>query len=183
MFPITCEITIIIFTDTLILLLLFFLQINKESEWIPVTPKKPEQKKPFVPASIPTEPISMVPKACPVQPIQPVVFPRTSMAGVLNLLYLKKELIILFYFKRCVTFDFLSLQSVDIGSIVSQRLAAMRKLRENPNDVGALNEMYRAQNEVFNIFFIDFEYYLRICVCVCVYIISIRIFTLYFFVL
>lgn len=47
---------------------------------------------------------------------------------------------------------------------MSQRLAAMRKLRENPNDVGALNEMYRAQNEVFNIFSIDFEYYLRICV-------------------
>ncbi|XP_043669525.1 protein Son isoform X3 [Vespula pensylvanica] len=93
-----------------------------ESEWIPVTPKKPEQKKPFVPASMPTEPISIVPKPCPVQPvqsIQPVVFPRTSMAG-----------------------------PVDIGSIVSQRLAAMRKLRENPNDVGALNEMYRAQNEM-----------------------------------
>nr|XP_050852411.1 protein Son isoform X1 [Vespula vulgaris] len=93
-----------------------------ESEWIPVTPKKPEQKKPFVPASTPTEPISIVPKPCPVQPvqsIQPVVFPRTSMAG-----------------------------PVDIGSIVSQRLAAMRKLRENPNDVGALNEMYRAQNEM-----------------------------------
>ncbi|XP_047350453.1 protein Son isoform X1 [Vespa velutina] len=91
-----------------------------ESEWIPVTPKKPEQKKPFVPASVSTEPI--VPKPCSVQSIQsiqPVVFPRTSMAG-----------------------------SVDIGSIVSQRLAAMRKLRENPNDVGALNEMYRAQNEM-----------------------------------
>lgn len=37
---------------------------------------------------------------------------------------------------------------MDIGSIVSQRLAAMRKLRENPNDVCAQNEMYRAQNEV-----------------------------------
>lgn len=39
-------------------------------------------------------------------------------------------------------------QPIDIGSIVSQRLAAMRKLRENPNDVCAQNEMYRAQNEV-----------------------------------
>lgn len=37
---------------------------------------------------------------------------------------------------------------MDIGSIVSQRLAAMRKLRENPNDVGALNAMHQAQNEV-----------------------------------
>lgn len=95
-----------------------------ESEWIPVTPpKKPEPKKTFVPpASIPSEPISLVPPPCPVQPVQsvqPVVFPRTSITG-----------------------------PVDIGSIVSQRLAAMRKLRENPNDVCALNEMYRAQNEM-----------------------------------
>ncbi|XP_014480766.1 PREDICTED: protein SON-like isoform X2 [Dinoponera quadriceps] len=37
---------------------------------------------------------------------------------------------------------------VDIGSIVSQRLAAMRKLRENPNDVNALNAMHQAQNEM-----------------------------------
>jgi len=37
---------------------------------------------------------------------------------------------------------------VDIGSIVSERLAAMRKLTENPNDVVALNAMHRAQNEV-----------------------------------
>lgn len=44
----------------------------------------------------------------------------------------------------------LHLQLIDIGSIVSQRLAAMRKLRENPNDVCAQNEMYRAQNEVMH---------------------------------
>lgn len=37
---------------------------------------------------------------------------------------------------------------MDIGSIVSERLAAIRKLRENPNDVNALNAMHRAQNEV-----------------------------------
>jgi len=37
---------------------------------------------------------------------------------------------------------------MDIGSIVSERLAAIRKLRENPNDVSALNAMHRAQNEV-----------------------------------
>ncbi|KAK2587080.1 hypothetical protein KPH14_002851 [Odynerus spinipes] len=94
-----------------------------ESEWIPVTPKKPEPRKTFVPASVPSEPVSVVPPVCPVQPVQqpvqPVVFPRASIAG-----------------------------PVDIGSIVSQRLAAMRKLRENPNDVCALNDMYRAQNEM-----------------------------------
>lgn len=39
-------------------------------------------------------------------------------------------------------------QNLDIGTLVAQRLAAMRKLQENPNDVEALNEMYRAQREV-----------------------------------
>lgn len=53
--------------------------------------------------------------------------------------------------RYCHVFAFtctLYFQPIDIGSIVSQRLAAMRKLRENPNDVCAQNEMYRAQNEV-----------------------------------
>lgn len=93
-----------------------------ESEWVPVTPKKPDPRKTFVPASVPSEPISVVPAPCPVQsvqPVQPVVFPRASISG-----------------------------PMDIGSIVSQRLAAIRKLRENPNDVCALNDMYRAQNEM-----------------------------------
>lgn len=40
------------------------------------------------------------------------------------------------------------LQVIDIGSIVSERLAAMRRLKEDPNDVNALNAMQRAQNEV-----------------------------------
>ncbi|KAG8040583.1 hypothetical protein G9C98_002579 [Cotesia typhae] len=39
-------------------------------------------------------------------------------------------------------------ENIDIGTIVSQRLAAMRKLKENPNDVQALNEIYQAQNEM-----------------------------------
>lgn len=45
-------------------------------------------------------------------------------------------------------YKFFLLQTVDIGSIVSEKLAAMRKLRENPNDTNALNAMHRAQNEV-----------------------------------
>lgn len=36
------------------------------------------------------------------------------------------------------------LSSVDLGSIVSQRLTAMRKLQENPHDVQALTEMYKS---------------------------------------
>ncbi|XP_076245570.1 uncharacterized protein LOC143186066 isoform X2 [Calliopsis andreniformis] len=92
---------------------------KSENEWIPVTPKKPEPKKQFVPASVPSEPLSIMPVPTPVPPVQPTVFCQP-----------------------------VSMEPIDIGSIVSQRLAAMRKLRENPNDVCAQNEMYRAQNEM-----------------------------------
>lgn len=37
---------------------------------------------------------------------------------------------------------------MDIGAIVSQRLAAIRKLQENPNDVLALSQMYKSNKEV-----------------------------------
>ncbi|KAH1027973.1 hypothetical protein HUJ05_001386 [Dendroctonus ponderosae] len=40
------------------------------------------------------------------------------------------------------------LSSVDLGSIVSQRLTAMRKLQENPHDVQALSEMYKSNQEM-----------------------------------
>ena len=43
---------------------------------------------------------------------------------------------------------FLFMQPIDISVIVSQRLSAMRKLSENPNDVEALQQMYKAQNGV-----------------------------------
>ena len=36
----------------------------------------------------------------------------------------------------------------DISAIVSQRLAAMRKLEENPNDPEALAAMYKAQKQM-----------------------------------
>ncbi|CAH1100438.1 unnamed protein product [Psylliodes chrysocephalus] len=38
--------------------------------------------------------------------------------------------------------------AVDIGSIVSQRLSAMRRLQENPNDVQALTQMYKSNKEM-----------------------------------
>ncbi|XP_015599646.1 protein SON isoform X2 [Cephus cinctus] len=95
-----------------------------ESEWVPVIPKKPEPKKAFLPASaplisVPPAPLPILPPPVPAPVIQPAVFPQTP-----------------------------PIENVDIGSIVSQRLAAMRKLRENPNDVQALGEMYRAQTEM-----------------------------------
>ncbi|GAB1864611.1 SON protein [Camponotus japonicus] len=95
---------------------------RSENEWVPVTPKKPEPKKVFVPASATNEPPAIMPpppvseQPPPVQPAQ-TVFPSIT-------------------------------KTVDIGSIVSERLAAMRKLTENPNDVVALNAMHRAQNEM-----------------------------------
>ncbi|XP_072751727.1 uncharacterized protein [Anoplolepis gracilipes] len=92
---------------------------RSENEWVPVTPKKPEPKK--VPASTTNEPPAIMPPP-PVSeqhPLQPLQPVFPS---------IKKN--------------------VDIGSIVSERLAAMRKLTENPNDVGALNAMHRAQNEM-----------------------------------
>ncbi|KYM76426.1 Protein SON [Atta colombica] len=95
---------------------------RSENEWVPVTPKKPEPKKIFVPASTNTSSIMPPPPVQPAQPVQPVqpvqtVFPTIT-------------------------------ETMDIGSIVSERLAAIRKLRENPNDVNALNAMQRAQNEI-----------------------------------
>ncbi|XP_076750858.1 uncharacterized protein LOC143423414 isoform X1 [Xylocopa sonorina] len=92
---------------------------KSESEWVPVTPKKPEPKKQFIPACVPVEPPTVIPPTAPIYPIQSTVFSQP-----------------------------IATEPIDIGSIVSQRLAAMRKLRENPNDVCAQNEMYRAQNEM-----------------------------------
>ncbi|XP_015432851.1 PREDICTED: protein SON-like [Dufourea novaeangliae] len=96
---------------------------KSENEWVPVTPKKPEPKKQFVPATAPSKPPvvmpSPIPTPTPVPPVQSTIFPQP-----------------------------IPTEPIDIGSIVSQRLAAMRKLRENPNDVCAQNEMYRAQNEM-----------------------------------
>ncbi|KAK9298204.1 hypothetical protein QLX08_008366 [Tetragonisca angustula] len=92
---------------------------KSENEWIPVTPKKPETKKQFIPASAPTESFAVTSSTTSIYPMQSTVFSHS-----------------------------ITTEPIDIGSIVSQRLAAMRKLRENPNDVCAQNEMYRAQNEM-----------------------------------
>ncbi|XP_076178676.1 uncharacterized protein LOC143152436 isoform X2 [Ptiloglossa arizonensis] len=92
---------------------------KSENEWVPVTPKKTEPKKQFIPASTPSEPPTVVTSTTPAQPIQTTVFSQPGSFGL-----------------------------IDIGSIISQRLAAIRKLRENPSDACAQNEIYRAQNEM-----------------------------------
>ncbi|XP_020292225.1 protein SON [Pseudomyrmex gracilis] len=111
---------------------------RSENEWIPVTPvKKPEPKKIFVPATS-NEPFPMLP-ALPmpqteqlppqlVQPVQPAQITQASQPSQ-------------------VVFP-TTTEVIDIGSIVSERLAAMRRLKEDPNDINALNAMQRAQNEM-----------------------------------
>ncbi|XP_040571096.1 uncharacterized protein [Lepeophtheirus salmonis] len=49
-----------------------------------------------------------------------------------------------------LVFDDVEGPTMDIGSIVSQRLNAMRKLTENPNDQDALKEMCNVQKEMSN---------------------------------
>ena len=39
-------------------------------------------------------------------------------------------------------------QDIKIGDIVSSRLSAIRKLQSNPNDVQALNNMYKINKKV-----------------------------------
>lgn len=97
---------------------------RSENEWVPVTPKKPEPKKVLVPSSTTNETPAIMPPP-PVQPPEqpPLLQPAQTVFPSMT-------------------------KTVDIGSIVSERLAAMRKLTENPNDIGALNAMHRAQNEM-----------------------------------
>ncbi|KAF3426897.1 hypothetical protein E2986_07602 [Frieseomelitta varia] len=106
---------------------------KSENEWIPVTPKKTETKKQFIPASAPTESFAVTSSTTSIYPVQSTVFSHSITTEVRKI-----EDIVMY----------LHSHPIDIGSIVSQRLAAMRKLRENPNDVCAQNEMYRAQNEM-----------------------------------
>ncbi|XP_018318501.1 protein SON isoform X2 [Agrilus planipennis] len=97
-----------------------------ENEWVPVSPKKTEAPIPTIaPKTVTTTPSVVEEISTPpvVQPLAiaapgPQVFPPPAETPV------------------------------DIGMIVSQRLSAMRKLQENPNDVQAISEMYRAQREV-----------------------------------
>ncbi|XP_046752138.1 protein Son-like isoform X2 [Diprion similis] len=108
-----------------------------ENEWVPVNPKKPGPKKPTAPATAPSEPLAIMPAptqaAAPVHASVPTPAPAPIPPPTPT--------------PQLPIFSEPSpLKNVDIGCIVSQRLAAMRKLRENPNDVQAMNEMYRAQS-------------------------------------
>ena len=46
---------------------------------------------------------------------------------------------------------------IDIGTVMAQRLSAMKKLEEDPHNVVALKQMYQAQEMVLNFIFIQIE--------------------------
>ena len=55
-----------------------------------------------------------------------------------------------------IPFVFDCLQNVNIGQVVSERLSAMRKLQDNPNDSQAISEMYKSQQQVLHSYIIQF---------------------------
>lgn len=113
-----------------------------ESEWVPVSSKRTEPTK--VPSTADSSKLLAIeappvvkPKAASSNEVQvPQVFPQPSAEVCWYLL-----VFFLHFFTRLQ-------QNVDIGQIVSQRLSAMRKLQENPNDVQAITEIYKSQKEV-----------------------------------
>ncbi|XP_019880643.2 protein Son isoform X2 [Aethina tumida] len=108
-------------------------QHRKTEQWVPVSPKKSE-KPPAPPSTLDTgastsetvpvppveeNPTQLVVPAPPNAPPGPQAFPTPLLEP-----------------------------TVDIGSIVSQRLTAMRRLQENPNDVQALTQIYKSNKEM-----------------------------------
>ncbi|XP_016839364.1 protein SON [Nasonia vitripennis] len=147
---------------------------KNENEWIPVTPAKPSKhpksgaKKLFIPAKeiIHTAPLPLVVPPLAVQQAQAQVQPIHPVGSVAPYQAIPPVQAVMPYqpnsqdpqsvpiasvepmqqqLPRESIFPALPAESVDISTIVSQRLAAMRKLSENPNDVQALNQMYKAQ--------------------------------------
>ncbi|KAJ8919196.1 hypothetical protein NQ315_012184 [Exocentrus adspersus] len=124
-------------------------QHRKGEEWLPVSPppmKKIEENKP-VPAETSTAaPAGNIPlpiEAPPLPPVIPIILSEES-SGPVTVPATPNSL------PGPQLFPTSSLQqpAVDIGSIVSQRLTAMRKLQENPNDVQALTQIYKSNKEM-----------------------------------
>ncbi|KRT86436.1 hypothetical protein AMK59_243 [Oryctes borbonicus] len=111
-----------------------------ENEWVPVSPKKPEPSPPPAkpPPTIQIPPITAPPPAeiapsPPAEPVQPIVVTPIVAPPQPGVQVFPAPL---------------PNENIDIAAIVTQRLSAMRKLQENPNDVQALNSMYKAQKEM-----------------------------------
>nr|CAD7590324.1 unnamed protein product [Timema genevievae] len=110
-----------------------------ESEWVPVSPKKDST----CTALVPLKGTPSIPAQASTPPIETSVFPVAENNELAN------ALVVLSSTAEDGEIG-VRISNLDIGSIVSQRLTAMRKLQENPHDVQALNEMYKAQKSMQN---------------------------------
>ncbi|XP_030762013.1 protein SON isoform X1 [Sitophilus oryzae] len=128
-------------------------QHRVNEEWVPVpTPKKPAAAAAVVPEPVP-KPSVEVPSSAPLAlppplpaevPLPPPPLPKSFPdMSVVPLNTMPGPQV----FPAVPDVPSMSSQ-VDISSIVSQRLTAMRKLQENPHDSQALTEIYRSNKEV-----------------------------------
>ncbi|XP_022919854.2 protein Son [Onthophagus taurus] len=103
-----------------------------ESEWVPVSPKKTESTTTTTTTTITIASVSSSNISKPTPPKTTIVQkPKETLT--------QPEV-----FVNNTQME----QNIDVASIVSQRLSAMRKLQENPHDVQALTSMYKAQKEM-----------------------------------
>ncbi|XP_039288821.1 protein SON [Nilaparvata lugens] len=106
---------------------------KKESDWVPVPPKKDTEDIPLpalppaLPQPVPPPDKTASPLLPPLPPLQPPPMPPESIFPV------TKE----------VTAP--TPQRIDVSTIMTQRLAAMKQLERNPSDVHAKNQMNKAE--------------------------------------
>ncbi|RZF37952.1 hypothetical protein LSTR_LSTR005452 [Laodelphax striatellus] len=108
---------------------------KKESDWVPVSPKKDTENIPLPclpapvppPAALATGDKSSSPFVPPLPPLEPPPLPPESIFPV------TKET------------SAPAPQRIDVSTIMTQRLKAMRQLEKNPDDVHARNQMNKAE--------------------------------------
>lgn len=128
-------------------------QHRKTEEWVPVEPKKTEAaplpvSAPLAITAPPPQPVAtpvaqtmpLGPAAVPA-PAAPVPVPTPVIPSPLQTNAIAPPPAAIFPPPPVA-------QVKDIGSIVTQRLMAMRKLVENPHDVEAISSMYKAQQDM-----------------------------------
>ncbi|XP_074034056.1 son RNA binding protein isoform X2 [Leptinotarsa decemlineata] len=115
-------------------------QHRKGEEWMPVSPPaKKTDNKPPLPVPPPTNSIVLPIEPTPVPLVAPpVVLPKIVTVSALPNAPPGPQV-----FPTPVNEP-----TADIGSIVSQRLTAIRRLQENPHDVQALTQMYKSNKEM-----------------------------------
>lgn len=97
-----------------------------ESEWVPVERPNPAPARPAAPAPVSSQQAKPTAVAEPVAQIPVPQEPAKS---------------------DSIFPDPVEVQKIDIGTIISERLQAVRKLQQNPYDVQALSSMHKAQEQ------------------------------------